>query len=126
MKHAQAAYFFLILAISSAKSIHSLLKPQVAKRYRVTISRTRNGPPNEDVVSYAKKASFARNANNLVVLTLWANLGILHLVPSSLVDVVTKASKHAASPNAITKPMTAAHAVGRTLNSTNAGEADHD
>jgi len=100
MKHAQAAYFFLILAISSAESIHSSLKPEVAQKISRHHGRTINGPPNEDVVSYAKKASFARNANNLVVLTLWANLGILHLVPSSLADVVTKASKHAAPPNA--------------------------
>lgn len=34
-------------------------------------SRTKNGLPYEDVISYAKEASFSRDANNLVVLTLW-------------------------------------------------------
>ena len=44
---------------------------------------TENAPSNEDIISGSEEASFAGNSNDVAVLTLRANLGILHLIPLS-------------------------------------------
>jgi hypothetical protein len=67
-------------------NIVSRLDPFFAEAARGTkisghLGGTKNGASNEDIVSGAKGASLSGNANDLVVATLWANLGILHLVP---------------------------------------------